>query len=133
MIAAHAHLDTRGWHTLTDRHTGERLRLRRMVRPVVDLDVFLAGAFDVLNSGPAKRPPLFYLAHLAWRHRKTQATLVLPRWAQSILVPCVVVVGTILGRYQGTEWPGCPARCAPAPLADSHAGLGEPRLSASVA
>jgi quercetin dioxygenase-like cupin family protein len=215
MIAAHAHLgdDTQGWHTLTNRHTGERLRMRRIVhdgamclelkstlpprrdgpplhvhfdeneegtvvagtlgaevdgrqlqveaggpvqlprgsahpwwnagddtlvlecivRPLVDLDVFLASVFEVLNSGPAKRPPLFYLAHLAWRHRKTQAALVPPRWAQSILIPCVVLVGTILGRYRGTEWLGCPARCAPAPLAHGPDGMQERRRTAECA
>jgi quercetin dioxygenase-like cupin family protein len=86
-------------------------------RPVVDLDVYLAAAFDVLNSGPANRPPLFYMAHLAWRHRTTQAVLFAPRWLQAVLVPAVVLVGTILGRYRGTEWPGCPDRCSTAPLA----------------
>jgi quercetin dioxygenase-like cupin family protein len=94
-----------------------------MAWPVVDLDMLFVAAFEVLNSGPANRPPLFYLAHLAWRHRKTQAVLFAPRWAQRILVPLLVLVGTILGRYRGTEWPGCPARCAPAPLADRPEGL----------
>ena len=26
-----------------------------------------------------------------------------------------LIVGTILGRYRGTEWPGCPERCTGAP------------------
>ena len=87
--------------------------------PVVDLDVYLQATFDVVNSGPANRPPLFYMAHLAWRHRKTQAVLFAPRWLQAVLVPAVVVLGTILGRYRGTAWPGCPDRCAPAPMAEA--------------
>ena len=27
-----------------------------------------------------------------------------------------VMVGTPLGRYKGTDWPGCPDRCQAAPL-----------------
>jgi len=104
-----------------------------IVKPVVDFDVYVAAAFDVLNSGPANRPPLFYLAHLAWRHRKTQAVLLAPRWARAVIVPIVVLVGTILGRYRGTQWPGCPARCAPAPFADTNDGLREACPTHSVA
>ena len=92
-----------------------------IARPVVDLDVYFQAAFDVLNSGPANRPPLFYLAHLAWRHRKTQAVLFAPRWLQAALVPVVVWVGTVLGRYRGTDWPGCPVGRSPAPLATASA------------
>jgi len=92
-----------------------------LVRPVVDFDLFLQAAFEVLNSGPANRPPLFYMAHLAWRHRKTQAALFPPRWLQAVLVPVVVGVGTLLGRYRGTDWPGCPAGRSPAPLAADSA------------
>lgn len=111
----------------------ETLVLEGVVTPVVDFDVFLSAAFDVLNSGPASRPPVFYMAHLAWRHRKTQATLFAPRWTQAVVLPLIVFLGTILGRYRGTEWPGCPARCTPAPLVDTHHGLQEPRPSTSVA
>jgi len=111
----------------------ETLVLEGLAKPVVDLDVYFAAAFEVLNSGPANRPPLFYIAHLAWRHRKTQAVLFAPRWVQAIVVPLIVLVGTILGRYRGTEWPGCPVRCAPAPVAEMHDGLLEPSPSARFA
>lgn len=90
------------------------LAFEGIVRPVVDLDEYLAAAFDVLNSGAPNRPPLFYVAHLAWRHRRTQAVLFAPRWVQSFLVPAIVLAGTCLGRYRGTAWPGCPARFAAA-------------------
>src|SRR5215831_4319682 len=113
---------------LTNRHTGEQLHLRRVVReplrfegvarPVVDLDLYFEAAFDVLNSGRANRPPLFYLAHVVWRHRKTQAVLFASRWLQAVLIPVVVFVGTVLGRYRGTNWPGCPDRYSAAPLVD---------------
>jgi quercetin dioxygenase-like cupin family protein len=99
----------------------ELLVCEGLVKPVADLDIDLNAAFEVLNSGSADRPPLFYMAHLAWRHRKTQAVLVAPAWLQAVVVPAIVLVGTVLGRYRGTDWPGCPDRCATAPLAVSHA------------
>jgi quercetin dioxygenase-like cupin family protein len=94
----------------------ETLVFEGFARPVADLDVYLAATFDIVNSGPRNRPPLFYLAHLAWRHRKTQALLFAPRWLRTVLVPAIVLLGTLLGRYRGTDWPGCPARCMAAPL-----------------
>ena len=85
-------------------------------KPVVDLDLYLQAVFEVLNSGSGERPPLFYMAHVAWRHRRTQAIHLAPRWIQAILLPTIVLLGTTLGRYQGTNWPGCPDRCTEAPL-----------------
>jgi mannose-6-phosphate isomerase-like protein (cupin superfamily) len=87
-------------------------------RPAVDLDRFLQAAFEVLNAGPKDRPPVFYMAHLALRHRHTQATLAIPRAVQAVLFPIAVAIGTVLGRYRGTDWPGCPSRCLGAPLSD---------------
>lgn len=99
----------------------ELLVFEGVTRPVVDLDLYLQAPFDVLNSGPANRPPLFYMAHLAWRHRKTQAVLFAPRWLQAVVVPTIVFVGTIFGRYRGTDWPGCPNRQPAMPLAAAGA------------
>jgi hypothetical protein len=83
------------------------------------LDRYLQAVFEVMNAGAPGRPPLFYLAHAALRHRRTQAVLVMPPAVQAILFPIVVALGTVLGRYRGTGWPGCPARCtgAPGPVA----------------
>jgi uncharacterized cupin superfamily protein len=99
----------------------EPLAISGITRPAVDLDMYLEAAFDVLNSGPANRPSLFYMAHLSWRHRQTQTMLLAPLWLQSVLLPIVVGVGTILGRYRGTDWPGCPDRCSKAPLVSETA------------
>lgn len=85
------------------------------VRPVVDLDRYLQAIFEVMNAGEADRPSLFYLAHVAQRHRQTQAVLVMPRALQAVLFPLAIALGTLLGRYRGTAWPGCPARCTGAP------------------
>ena len=79
--------------------------------PVADLDRYLQAVFEVMNAGARNRPPLFYLAHVALRHRRTQSVLLMPLTIQAVLFRVLVVVGTLLGRYRGTEWPGCPARC----------------------
>lgn len=94
----------------------ETLQFDGFAKPVIDLDRFLSAIFDVLNSGPARRPPVFYMAHLLWRHRKTQTVLIAPQWIQAVLFPTIVLVGTLLGRYRGTDWPGCPDRFPAAPL-----------------
>jgi hypothetical protein len=84
-------------------------------RPVVDLDRYLQAIFEVMNAGAPHRPPLYYLAYVALRHRRTQTVLVLPRPLQAVLFRLAVAVGTLLGRYRGTDWPGCPTRCTGAP------------------
>jgi len=89
-------------------------------RPVVDLDRYLHAIFDVMNTGGAHRPSLFYMAHVLWRHRQTQAIVLMPRPVQAIVLPLVVLVGTLLGRYNGTNWPGSPARCHEAPLVEAQ-------------
>ena len=99
----------------------EPLKFVGYARPVVDLDRLLQAMFEVVNAGPAGRPPLFYVAHVALRHRHTQATLLMPRPIQAVLFRVVVAIGTVLRRYRGTDWPGCPSRCLGAPL-DTEAG-----------
>lgn len=95
----------------------ELLELEGVTRPAVDLDRYLHAVFEVLNAGPPGRPPLFYIAHVALRHRRTQTVLVMPRPVQAIVFRLAVLVGTVLGRYRGNDWPGCPARCTGAPPA----------------
>jgi mannose-6-phosphate isomerase-like protein (cupin superfamily) len=92
-------------------------------RPLADLDRYLQAVFEVMNAGTPVRPPLFYLAHVALRHRRTQAALVMPLPIQMVLFGVVVAIGTLLGQYRGTAWPGCPARCTGAPLAIVENGL----------
>jgi mannose-6-phosphate isomerase-like protein (cupin superfamily) len=87
-------------------------------RPVVDLDRHLQAIFEIVNAGPKNRPSLFYIAHATLRHRQTQAVLLMPLPLQAVLFRVVVALGTILGRYRGTDWPGCPARCTGAPTTD---------------
>jgi hypothetical protein len=94
----------------------ELLRFEGIAAPALDLDRYLQAVFEVLNSGEPERPSLFYMVHAAWRHRHTQVVLFAPRAVQMILVPVLVMLGTLLGRYRGADWPGSPSRCTGAPL-----------------
>jgi mannose-6-phosphate isomerase-like protein (cupin superfamily) len=95
----------------------EPLVLEGYVQPVVDFDRFLQALFEVVNAGPDRRPPLFYMAHTLLRHRRTQTTLIMPRPIQAALFRAIVTIGTLLGRYRGEGWPGCPSGCVGAPFA----------------
>ena len=86
------------------------------VAPAADLDRFLQAVFAVVNAGPKDRPPLFYLAHVLWRHRETQFIVAPPRLVQSVMFPLVIAIGRLLGKYTGDNWPGSPASCPGAPL-----------------
>jgi mannose-6-phosphate isomerase-like protein (cupin superfamily) len=96
----------------------EPLEFEGYARPVVDLDCYLQAIFEIMNAGPDGRPPLFYIAHAALRHRHTQAVVIMPRPIQAVLFRVIVAIGTVLGRYRGNDWPGCPSRCTGAPLAE---------------
>lgn len=98
----------------------ETLVAEGYAKPAGDLDRYLQAAFEVINSGAGERPPLFYMAHVTWRHRRTQAVVMMPRPIQAVVIPLIVLVGTLLGRYRGTEWPGSPARCRDAPLLEDR-------------
>jgi hypothetical protein len=83
--------------------------------PAVDLDRYLQALFAVLNAGASGRPSIFYLAHVLWRHRHTQAAMVPSPVIQRIVFPLVLLVGRMLGKYRGDRWPGSPESCAGAP------------------
>src|SRR5437762_40994 len=86
--------------------------------PAVDLDRYLQGLFAVVNASASGRPSIFYLAHVLWRHRRTQTIALPPKAIQRVLFPLVLLVGNILGKYRGTAWPGSPASCTGAPEMD---------------
>ena len=93
----------------------DTLRFDGYARPAADLDRYLQAVFEVVNSTTSPRPPLFYIAHVVLRHRETQQLLLMPPPVQNLLFRGIVALGTMLGRYRGTDWPGCPARCPGAP------------------
>lgn len=93
------------------------LELSGQAIPAGDLDRFLQALFAVPNASASGRPSLFYVAHVLWRHRHTQAVLVPPRAIQRILFPLVLLIGRVLGKYRGNSWPGSPESCKGAPEA----------------
>ena len=91
------------------------LELGGRVIPANDLDRYLQAIFAVLNASPSGRPSIFYIAHVAWRHRHTQAFAMPPRAIQRVIFPLILFVGRVLGKYRGDNWPGSPASCPGAP------------------
>lgn len=89
------------------------------VVPAVDLDQYLQGLFAVLNASASDRPSIFYLAHVLWRHRRTQGVMKPPVAIQRILFPVILLIGRVLGKYKGQDWPGCPETCTGAPLSEA--------------
>ena len=83
--------------------------------PASDLDRFIQAMFAVVNASASGRPPIFYLAHVLWRHRRTQTVALPPKAVQRIVFPLILLLGTALGKYRGTAWPGSPASCPGAP------------------
>jgi len=76
--------------------------------PAVDLDRYLQAVFAVLNASSNGKPSIFYLAHVLWRHRDTQLIATPPRAVQRIVFPVILLIGRILGKYRGSDWPGSP-------------------------
>jgi len=95
------------------------LELSGRAVPAGDLDRYLQALFAVLNASPSGRPSIFYLAHVLWRHRHTQAVALPPQTIQRIAFPLILLIGHVLGKYRGTRWPGSPALCTGAPGVDA--------------
>ncbi|MGB6199716.1 MAG: cupin domain-containing protein [Candidatus Acidiferrales bacterium] len=91
------------------------LELSGRTVPAGDLDRYLQAVFAVLNASPSGRPSIFYIAHVAWRHRQTQSIAKPPQAIQRIVFPLILFVGRVLGKYRGDTWPGSPASCPGAP------------------
>jgi quercetin dioxygenase-like cupin family protein len=89
----------------------QSLQIKGRVVRVVDLDRFLEAVFAVANAGQAGRMPLFYMAHVMYRHRRTQRIAAIPRVLQLVVLPAIVFVGALLGKYRGDAWPGAPKSC----------------------
>ena len=83
--------------------------------PAGDLDQYLQGVFALVNASPSGKPSFFHMAHLLWRHRSTHALVVPPVSVQRVLLPLVVGLGWLLGKYRGSDWPASPETCRGAP------------------
>ena len=100
-----------GWWNAGD----EPLELSGRTVPASDLDRFIQAMWAVVNASSSGRPSIFYLAHVLWRHRRTQAVARPPKAVQRMVFPVILLLGTVLGKYRGTAWPGSPASCTGAP------------------
>ena len=105
--------DTTPALVLRNRHTDETLALRRVVRGG---ETWL----ELKGSLPPKRqgPPL-HIHHFEVEEGLVKAGTFSAEIDGRRLqfIPTVVFVGTLLGRYRGHDWPGCPDRLKPVPLA----------------
>ena len=99
--------------------------------PAADLDRYLQAVFAVLNASASGRPSLFYMAHIALRHRHTQGFMTPPLAIQRIVFPLVLLVGHLLGKYRGGSWPGSPESCSGAPEVGAADLSASPSLSAN--
>jgi mannose-6-phosphate isomerase-like protein (cupin superfamily) len=88
--------------------------------PAGDLDQYLQGVFALVNANPTGPPSFFHMAHLLWRHRHTHAVLSPPIVIQRLLLPLVISLGWLLGKYRGDSWPARPASCPGAPRVSHH-------------
>jgi hypothetical protein len=89
--------------------------------PAGDLDRYLQAVFAVLNASATGRPSIFYIVHVAWRHRHTQSIASPPQVIRRIVFPVILFVGRVLGKYRGDNWPGSPASCTGAPEPEEDA------------
>jgi hypothetical protein len=97
------------------------LELSGQVIPSVDLDRYLQAVFAVLNASSTGKPSIFHFAHVLWRHRDSQSFSFPAPAIQRIVLPVILLIGRILGKYRGSNWPGSPESCLGAPLVDANA------------
>lgn len=97
------------------------LEFNGQVAPVVDLDRYLQAVFAIFNASSNGRPSIFHFAHVLWRHRKTQLVLGPPPAIQRMMLPVLLFLGHVLGKYRGSGWPGSPESCPGAPLVEADA------------
>jgi hypothetical protein len=86
----------------------EPLVLNGTAEPAGDLDQFLEGMFAILNASKSGRPSPFYIAHLSLRH-PSQRVSPAPAWVDRILFRIIVAIGTVVGAYPASGWPGAPS------------------------
>ena len=85
----------------------EPLVFNGTAEPAGDLDQFLEGMFAILNASKSGRPSLLYIAHLSLRH-PGQRVSPAPAWVDRILFHIIVALGTVVGAYPASGWPGAP-------------------------
>lgn len=85
----------------------EPLVFKGKADPAGDLDEYLAGIFAIMNASATGRPSLFHIAHLSLRH-PSQRISPAPAWVDRLLFRTIVAIGTLVGAYPASGWPGAP-------------------------
>ncbi|HET9832887.1 MAG TPA: cupin domain-containing protein [Vicinamibacterales bacterium] len=86
----------------------EPLVFKGKADPAGDLDQFLEGIFAIINASATGRPSLFHIAHLSLRH-PSQRLSPAPAWVDRIVFRIIVAIGTLVGAYPASGWPGAPS------------------------
>jgi uncharacterized cupin superfamily protein len=68
------------------------------VMPADNIEYFLTAVFDAQKRGRNGRPELFDAAWLARRYRSEYTMHEIPAVVQKVIMPLVVLVGTVLGK-----------------------------------
>ena len=86
----------------------EPLVLKGTMEPAGDFDEFAAGLFAILNASASGRPSIFHVAHLSLRC-PNQRISPAPAWVDRIVFRIIVAIGTAVGAYPASGWPGAPS------------------------
>ena len=76
------------------------LECNAYVMPPDNIEYFLAAVFDAQKRGRDGRPEMFDAAYLARRYRSEYTMHEIPAFVQKAILPLVVLVGTLLGKYR---------------------------------
>jgi quercetin dioxygenase-like cupin family protein len=77
----------------------EELRCTGYVRPPHNIEYFLKSVFDAQKKSGSLRPDLWDAAYLTQRYRSEYAMDEIPPFVQRFVMPVMVMVGTLLGKY----------------------------------
>jgi quercetin dioxygenase-like cupin family protein len=76
------------------------LRISGWCQPPDNIEFFLSSLFASVKRNGGGRPSLFDAAFLTTRYRTEYAMLELPGFVQRVVIPIVLVVGKLLGKYR---------------------------------
>ena len=84
-------------------------------KPPHSVEYFLSALFDSMKRSGRNRPNLFDAAFLLTRYRSEMGMLAIPAVVQKVAFPLLLVIGTMLGKYDKFK-------DAPEPVLKSHVG-----------
>ena len=91
-------------------------------RPPDNIEFFLGALFASAKRNGGGRPALFDAAFLITRYRSEYAMLELPAFVRRVVIPVLLVVGRVLGRYEKYRDAPEPMTRRPAPTCADQTG-----------